>query len=317
MARLVDISRGVIAGMAPTPVEQYAIDNYFVNDELFNAIEFMPIGAAGSLGNIQASYVAYGDGETGADFRNIGEEYDPSVAVGEIKVVQLRNLGGAYPVDRTTTRALVNGGIDVYREQQAAQKSNQIKNAFAKNFISGDSSTNPKAFNGVYKTIGAGQISAALDLGPTLTADKAIEAEMYFNDTIALMNVTPNYVMTTRKGASFAKTINAMRNYGTAAVEVDSVKYNQLMGINLIQVPDSYFPADQIAKGLPFIFMYLSPEPDGIKVAIPCDGKVIDIIEPELGDGTLVKNGAMEIICTPYFTNAKSVAVGYIDNSAV
>lgn len=321
MAQLAQISRGTIAGLAPTPVETYAIDTYFVNDKLMNAMEFVPNGAAGTLGNIQVSYVEYSDAaDSDADFRNIGEEYSSQAATPNPKVVQLKNLGGAYPVDRTTTRALKNGGIDVYREQQARQKANRIKNGFTKAFISGDTSKNAKSFDGVY----AGVIKAhpeqenktALAIGAQLTQDKAIAIELYMNKVIGLMNVTPNYVLTTRNGAAIAKTVNAMRNFGTQAVEVNDVKYNQFMGINIIDVDDSYFPADKLELGIPFIFVYIADDEKGIKTAIPQDGTVIDIVEPELGDGTLVKTGAMEMICTPYFANCKAVGIGYLNTGA-
>lgn len=322
MATLSSISRGTIAGLAPTPVEAYAIDNYFVNDKLMNAMEFTPVGAAGTLGNIQVSYVEYSDEEdTDATFRNIGEEYDAQAATPNPVVVQLKNLGGAYPVDRTTTRALKNGGLDVYREQQARQKANRIKNAFAKAFISGDTSKNAKSFDGVYagviKKHAEQENKTPVVVGPSLTSEKAIAIELHMNKVIALMNVTPNYVITTRGGAAIAKTVNAMRNFGTAAVEVNDVKYDQFMGINIIEVDDSYFPSEKLAIGVPFIFVYIADDEKGVKTAIPCDGTVIDIVEPELGDGTLVKTGAMEMVCAPYFANAKAVAVGYIDVKTV
>lgn len=323
MAKLSEIALGTIAGMAPTPVEQYAINTYFVNDQLFNMMEFVPIGMGTGIGNIAASYVQYSE-EVGVDaaFRRIGEEYVESNATPEPKTVYLKNLGGSYNVDRTTTRALVNGGMDVWKEQQAAQKANLIKNAFAKNFIRGAAlETDNKGFNGIYYEIDRGsasqEVKAPFDLSTGLTIENAVGLEMHFNEAIALMNVEPNAVITTRKGSALAKTLNAHRHMSTEVVEIGSVRYNQLMGIPIIAVDESYFPEDKVSIGVPFIFLYISDDGKGIKAAIPADGNVLDIVDPELGDGTLVKTGAMELITTPVFSNPKSMAVCYVDMTPV
>lgn len=318
MALLREIAKGNIVGLAPTPVEQYAISTYFVNDGLFNIMEFVPNGMGMGMGNIAASYVQYSE-EEGVDaaFRAIGEEYDTANVTPEPKVVHLKNLGGAYQVDRTTTRALKNGGIDVFREQQAAQKANLIKNAFAKAFISGDTSVNPKAFNGVYKAVisenPSQENTKAFDLSEGLKVENSIGLELHFNEAVGKMNVEPNIVITTRKGAALAKTLNAYRNMFTGVVEIGEVKYNQLMGVPIITVEDNYFPSNKTDIGIPFIFAYISDDERGIKAAIPEDGTVLDIVEPELGDGTLVKTGAMEILTVPIFSNPKSVSVCYVD----
>ena len=317
MALLKDIAAGTIAGMAPTPVETYAISTYLVNDGLFNIMEFVPVGMGMGNGNIAASVVQYNT-EEGVDaaFRGIGEEYIAADATPNPKTVYLKNLGGAYHVDRTTTRALKNGGMDVWREQQASQKANLIKNAFAKYFLSGDTTVTPKGFNGVYKevfeVVTEMEITTPYDLVGGLTPTNALGLEQAFNDAIANMNVTPNVVITTRKGAALAKTLNAHRNYGTEVIEIGSVKYNQLMGIPIVQVEDSYFPTNRAALGIGFVFAYVADDEKGIKTGIPMDGRVLDIVEPELGDGTLVKTGAMEMIAAPIFQNPRSAAVCYV-----
>lgn len=319
MALLKDIALGNISGIAPTPVEQYAINTYFVNDKLFNLMEFKPLGVGTGTGNIAADYVQYSDND-GADFRGMGEEYEQNNATPEPKTVYLKALGGSYGVDNMTSRALKNGGIDVFKEQQVQQKANQIKNGFAKNFISGDISTNPKAFNGVYKAVitdnPAQEDTNPFPLINGLNKDNALELEMHFNELMSLMNVEPNVVITTRKGAAIAKTLNAYRNMSTDTVEVGDVKYNQLMGIVIVQVEESYFPAAKIELGVPYIFGYIADDEKGIKAGIPIDGQVLNIVDPESGNGTMVKEGAVEMVTAPIFCNPKSVAIGYVDPNA-
>lgn len=319
MAKLVDIAAGTIAGLAPTPVESYVITNFFLHDELFNALDFVPNGTGGSTGNIATSYVQYSE-QNDVDFRGMGEEYDSEAATPEPKTVYLKNLGGAYPVDINTTRALKNGGLDVYRQSQAQLKAAGIKKAFGKYFIKGDKSVNPKQFDGVYAAVIANK-AAQENTTPVATGGKmddtvAFEIELYCNELISRMNVTPNYVITTRTGAAFLKSVNARRNYATAAVEVNGVKYNQFMGINIIEVDDAAFPTAKLAIGLPVVFVYLADDEKGIKVGIPMDGTVIYVQDPELGDGTLVKSGALDMLSAPYFQNLMSVAIGYINTAA-
>lgn len=322
MALLKEIAAGNIAGMAPTPVEAYAISTYLVNDGLFNIMQFVPTGTGMGGGNFASSYVQY-NAEVGVDaaFRGLGEEYTASDATPEPKTVYLKQLGGSYHVDRVTDRALKNGGINVWREQQAAQKANLIKNAFAKYFISGDVTVNPKGFNGVYKEVF--EVNTDLentfsyDLTGTLNDDKALNVEMMFNEAIAKMNVNPNAVITTRKGAALARTLNAKRNYGTETVEVGGMKYNQLMGIPIVEVGDNDFPDNRGALGTPFLFVYIADDEKGIKAGVPIDGNILDIVEPELGDGTLVKIGAMEMVTAPYFQNPRSAVACYVRQNTV
>ena len=317
MALLKDIAAGNIAGMAPTPVAAYAISTYLVNDGLFNIMQFVPTGTGMGGGNFASSYVQY-NAEEGVDaaFRGIGEEYTAADATPEPKTVYLKQLGGSYHVDRVTDRALKNGGINVWREQQAAQKANLIKNAFAKYFISGDTTVTPKGFNGVYKEVFAVNTDLentfAYDLTGSLTDEKALNLEMMFNEAIAKMNVNPNAVLTTRKGAALARTLNAKRNYGTETVEVGGLKYNQLMGIPIVEVGDNDFPTNRGALGTPFVFVYIADDEKGIKAGVPIDGNILDIVEPELGDGTLVKIGAMEMVTAPIFQNPRSAVACYV-----
>lgn len=316
MAKLVDIAAGTIAGLAPTPVEAYAISNYFVDDGLFNAMEFVPVGMGTGIGNMALSYVEYAESND-IDFRSTGEEYDSEAATPEPKTVYLKNLGGAYPVDVNTTRALKNGGMDVYREQQIAQKANGIKNAFAKYFVSGNKSVNAKQFDGLYAAVIASNASqentVAVDASTGLTDTVCNNIEEYCNELISRMNVEPNYVITTRKGASILKTVNARRNRGVEVIEIGGVKYSQFMGVTIIVVPDSAFPMKKAEIGVPIVFAYIANDEKGIKVGIPIDGTVIYIQDPELGDGTLVKSGALDLLAAPFFQNKKSLAVGYID----
>ena len=53
------IATSGFTGMAPTPVEKYAINKYFVNNDLFNLMEFVNIGMGSNIGNLQATIITY------------------------------------------------------------------------------------------------------------------------------------------------------------------------------------------------------------------------------------------------------------------
>ena len=44
-----EIAVSGFTGMAPTPVEKYAINKYFVNNDLFNLLEFSNIGMGSNI----------------------------------------------------------------------------------------------------------------------------------------------------------------------------------------------------------------------------------------------------------------------------
>lgn len=314
MALLKDIAEGKVAGLAPIDVGAYAISTYFVNDGLFNLMHFAPFS---TNANFAASYTRYNEQDgVDATFRGLGEEYDASDAEPEQLTVYLKRLGGSYHVDRTTERALRNKGINVWKEQQLAQKANQIKNAFAKYFISGDTDENSKGFDGVYKAIFSEyteqEDTATFDLSAGINFNNAFAFEAHLRKTIAKMNARPNLIITTRDGSALLGTLNSIRNLGAGSIEIRDVKYDQCMGIPIVTVNDDYFPADKLALGTPFLFLYIADDDKGIKCGLPQDDVVLDIVDPEIGSGTLVKQGAMEMITAPIFQNPKAAAVCYV-----
>ncbi len=308
MPRLYEIAAGTISGVAPTPVERYAMETYFVNDALFNIMPFKLCGMGTGYGNFVVTYTLYNELTTGASFRGLGKEYNPDNAEPIPKTVYLKPLGGSFENDRMTTRALSSQGIDIFREQQIAQKANSIKNGFLTYFLNGKVATDPKQFDGVFVALDEFSDQVLVDtlsLEGGLSTSNAILVEQHFNECIGLMNRPANVVITTRKGAALLKTLNAYRNMYTGPIEIDSIKYEQYMGIPIVVAPDTSFKSTY--PEIDFVFAYLN-ENDGIYTAIPIDGKVIDIVDPELGDGTMVKTGALEMVSAPIFYNPKAFA---------
>ena len=311
MALLKDIARGAFAGCAPTPVDKVAINNYLVHNDLLNLLEFVNIGMGTSIGNIQATVVTY-NAPDAADFRNIGEEYDVSNNTPVPVTLALKMLGGELQTDRLFSRAFsgVKGAVDNWTDQQIAQKINSIVNSFCKYFISGNATTNPKQFDGlsVYFTKHAGQVNATKTI-PALTSDNVMEVEQYFNETIAKLDGAVSCVITTRtKGKPFLQTFESYRQRGIQAIEVNDKKYQSFMGMPIVGLEDDYFPSDMTTGGaIPFIFCVFA-ENGGIRVAIPNDGHIFDIVRPKLGnmdsgEAVFVRKGGVEMACVPFMVD--------------
>ena len=311
MALLKDIARGAFGGCAPTPVNQVAINNYLVHNELFNLLQFVNIGMGSSIGNIQATVITY-DKPDAADFRNIGEEYAVSNNTPVPVTLGLKMLGGELETDRLFSRAFSNmaNAIDNWTDQQIAQKINSIINSFCKYFISGNATTSPKQFDGlaVYFTKHTGQVNATKTI-PALTSDNVMEVEQYFNETIAKLDGAVSCVITTRKtGKPFLQTFESYRQRGIQAIEVNDKKYQSFMGMPIVGLEDDYFPSDMTTGGaIPFIFCVFA-ENNGIRVAIPNDGQIFDIVRPKLGnmdsgEAVFVRKGGVEMACVPFMVD--------------
>lgn len=320
MAKLVDYTSGQIAAYAPTPVERYAINNYLVKDALLNIMEFERNGMASNIGNIQATILKY-DAPDAAAFRALGEEYDVKDSIATPVTLTLKMLGGEFNTDRVMGRAFGNnaGALENWTEQQISQKINAIKNGFAYYFINGDS-TNAKQFDGLakYFTNNAGQVATALDLAGGLTEANALQVEKYFNASIAAVAMGANVVITSRKeGLPFLQALESYRHRGVQVIKVGDVEYKTFMGMPVVVLEGSDFPATWTSKGIPVVFARFA-EDHGIRTLLPQDGAIIDIVKPELGSGSgsvFVKNGGVEIVCVPVIEDYEVASLCFINET--
>lgn len=316
VASLIEIGLNGFAGTAPTPVLQYAIDRYLVQSEFMAIQQFVNIAAPDNLGNLKASAVVYDDAGAPATNRAIGEDYTPDAEEPKTVDFALKQLGGAFPVDRMNVRAFGSnpGMVSNWIEQQTQQKMNKIINGFAYQSFTGNILVSSKQFDGINKffTTHPGQVIAdAFDASAGLSADMALKVERHLNNIMAKLRVAPNVCYTTRSGKTYAQAINAHRNRGVEVVEVNSRKFHQILGVPVIALPDNCFSAADLAKGIPFVFGYIS-EIDGIRYAVPMDGKVVDIILPTWSEGKFVTQGGIEISTVPILADPYILAKGYV-----
>lgn len=323
------IATSGFAGIAPTPVERYAISKYFVNNDLFNLMEFVNIGMGSNIGNLQVTVVTY-DTPDEATTRRIGNEYPISNNVPQPVTLVLKMLGGEFQTDRVLERAFSQNptALDNWTEQQIGQKINAIINGFAKMFIGGDTAVNPDGFDGLNKFFdnNPGQVLEPMVLPNGLTIENVLSVESYINSGVALLKDYPTCVITTRtKGKPFLQTIEQFRNRGIRAITVNEREYYTFMGIPIVGVEESAFPEDMLAKGIPFIFCRFG-EIDGIRVAVPMNpgigsqGAILDIVRPRMnnvdtGEAVFVRNGGVEIVCVPIMVDPYCASLVYVSET--
>lgn len=315
MATLQQIGTGGLVGTAPTPVLQRAINKYLVNDKLMNIMQFVNTAQGNNLGNFQTSYVYY-EGKSEATFRALGVEYTPDNEQPLTDTVTLKFLGGAFQTDLEVARAFGSnpGSVANWTEQQVAQKLNAIANGFAKWFIQGNASTDAKQFDGLNKKITSGQIiTAPVDVS-SLDTTKALQAEVALNKAIAkIVPKRPNAILTTANGAAILNSLNAWRNRGVEAIEVNGAKYDAYMGIAIVTLTDSCFSAEDLASGIPVVFMLID-EFEGVRCSIPADGEVVKILPPKFENGKAVETGLCEMATAPLFANPFAIAKCYLND---
>lgn len=324
------IATSTFTGMAPTPVEKYAINKYFLNNDLFNLLEFVNIGMGSNIGNLQATVITY-DAPDSAQFRQIGNEYGISNNVPVPVTIVLKMLGGEFQTDRVLERAFSQNptAVENWTEQQIGQKINSIINGFCKYFIQGSVAADAKQFDGlqVFFANNNGQVNnTPLSIPGGLTYANALQVETFLNESVVKVVDRPTCVITTRlKGKPFLQALEQHRNRGVKAIPVYDRNYYTFMGIPIVGLSDDCFPAAMLEKGIPFIFAKFA-EYEGIRVAVPMSpgvgnqGAILDIVRPRMGNtdaGTsvFIRNGGVEMVCAPIIVDPFCASLCYISEA--
>ena len=318
MASLTEIGLNGIAGTAPTPINAVAINKYLVNDKLMNILQFTADGTGDSLSNIRTSFVYYNSAGNPAVFRALGEDYVEDNAEPLTDTVVLKPLGGSFKVDRINVIAFSNkpGSVANFVEQQTIQKINAITNGFAKAFITGDSSTNPKSFDGLNKKITSGQI-VTTPITVEFSEAGSLKTETALNKVIGKIRPgRPNVILTTADGAAILRSLNGYRHRGIEALEVNSLRYDQWAGIPIVELTDDCFASSDLSAGIPVVFM-LVDEVMGVRVSVPNGTTVIDVLPPTFSGGKVTTSGSCEMVSAPIFANPFAIAKCWLKEATV
>ena len=310
--------------LAPTPLVQYVVRNYMQNNQLFNLLPFVGMGAFLGSGRGLQFNATYTDEPTTAVNRSIGEEPDPDNSDLKQVTLTLKAISKVFNTDRILDRAFSAGGgtLETWREFQTKQCTDAVINKFTYDFINGDATSNVKEFDGLMKYFEshAGQIdNDALEID-VLNPTNALQVEQFLNNSISKVKGGPNLIVTTRLGGqSFLRALEGHRNRGIETIDLNGVKYDKYMGIYVIGLEDKMFKPAVLEKGIPFIFMRLDEMSDGIRVVVPATGPVVDVVIPGVGgdsNGTFTKRGGVEIVSVPVFVDPYVASMCYIKQDA-
>ena len=305
MATLNEIGINGFSGLAPTPVQSYVINNYLKNSDLLNALRYVNIGLGTSLGNFIASVVV-SDGSVEAVGRALGTEYDAKNEEFRTENITLKMLGGSILTDVEIQRAFkstVQSVASAYTQNQIEQRINAIEKCFAKWFIQGDSSLDAKQFDGIEKYLTTKASTQVVNNPINVSAlndTKALAADKQLNEVVSLMGYEPSFILTSRKGGAWLTTLNQYSHRATEAIEFNSRKYKQYNGLPIVCVDDSCFKSTDLVDKYPIYFIYTN-ENNGVRVAIPNDGKIMVILQPSFDGGNVTSKGTVEMLAAPIF----------------
>jgi hypothetical protein len=168
--------------------------------EIFGA---NPLMEALGFTTIQGNAIKYdvGGALPGVGFRGINEDYDPTIGIMNPQVETTFVAGGEIKVDQALVKVFGPGRRSVEEERQLTS----LMLAFVKNIVKGDSTVDPRLFDGLQRRINGNQLhvtgtvdgGAALSLGKL---DRAIAG--CYMPTHLLMNIEMKLKLDSAKRSS-------------------------------------------------------------------------------------------------------------------
>ena len=304
-----------LTGVNPEPIIQSVIDEGLRIDALMNILTYSPIGVRTGINNIVASVVITDTDE--GENRAIGKDVtNTDNAENEVINLNLKSIAKGFTVDSITNKGFGSGTSNKFNAKQIMAATAAVKKTFNRDFISGDTATNPAQFDGLVKYFSknAGQLEDAL-ASAALDRDTAINIEAYINKLVNKLDGKPTFIITTREGKGMLQTLASLQNRGIHYIKVDELEYETYKGIAIIDRPDADFPSTELAKGIP-LYLGVVDENNGIFVATPESGNGLHVVIPTDTNnttGVLVNKGAVEIISVPVIESPYCVSGGYVN----
>ena len=165
-----------------TAIEQGVISEFQRGSRILDRLPFDAAVACGGSGSTLTYGYTVLKTPSSAAFRNINEEYTPNMAIRDEKTAQCKIFGGAWKIDR-----VIDDTSGTLREMnfQMQEKIEGAINLFNYNFINGNSSSNPKEFDGLKKLLEGSDTEYKLEEAIDLSTEAAIEQNKdYFIDVL-------------------------------------------------------------------------------------------------------------------------------------
>jgi hypothetical protein len=273
---------------------------------LFNMLPFCtpkdidPAGVNGA----ELVKISYIDGLTGAQARKVGVEGTPLNVVRKTETVEMEAINSTFQIDRRQIKSENEYSAVVNDNMNDATLS--VADTLLQNLIKGQKSAD-WAWNGLDYYFEAGNALSGMDVTTVLEltdgvvdSATALKFGTQLRKAINGMGVNkPTAVITTTAGLELIQAYNQITNVGIKYITVGDVQYNDFMGLKVADLPDAYFDATQLAKGIPFYFVRLVADKTGL-VIVTKDGEIFDPIAPDMNKATgRVYQGSNEMVCVP------------------
>ena len=311
-----------------SPLAKYCVQNYLSNDALFNLVNFVPINVA--VQNATAFKYSYSIRNINAKsvgFRAIGEEYKKGNNIQGTADVSLKILGGNFEVDEEQAYALVPGSASYenYVDSQMRDKGAELLSLFNESIVKGDSSKNPKEFDGLEKLVPATRTATQV-----ITTGDFSDAALRIAWTVlySVIDAVPgaNLIITTMPGLTAFRSLLATRNLQLASAYVMTAASaaNNTPGLpvhsfdtkTIIGLPREDFSETELAKGEPF-YVLRSDSNHGFKMVTPAGRPIVVAKVPNVKAGNTTQHqGGLSMHCAPVIEDLYACAKGYISNGS-
>lgn len=300
----------------PNPIDQQVIDLFQRNDFILSALTFDAAISPGTGG----STLVYGYTQlktpSTAEFRNINEEYTANMAIREPKTANAKIFGGRFKIDRVIDDT--SGSL----QELAFQMEEKIKgatNLFDYMFINGDSTKNPKEFDGLatllkdteteYKLATPLDISDSEKMGTN--ADLFIDT---LDSFLSTMENPPSMFFVNKELGTKFKGIARRAGYYERTADAFGRTVNQYNGIPIVEL-DKYWDGEKSVDIIPtetdgtsaIYAVYFGM--NGVHGISPQGDKLIKTYAKDKTDVGVMREGEIEAIMGIALKNSRNAGV--------
>lgn len=305
-------------GMLPD-LEKGVLDEFIKGDWMFQHIPFSPIanpikGGAGWM----VSYAKVTE-ESFSGHRAINGKYEDTIAKKDLKSVECKVYGGSFSIDRALKD---QGGVENEVAFQMAQLIKATKKGFSYYLINGAVATEDIQFDGLDTLVKKGPTDMEAETGgfDLSTFDKVKENALRFttvmDEWLGLFDEKPQAILCNSKMATKIKAVAKVVGIHTQTQNTFGATVDNYDGIPIVEL-GAYMPkGETVAKetipidvdGTTCMYAIRFGE-DGLHVASPSSGKVIDVVLPNFNEAKEQARGLVEMRAVPVLKTSKSCGV--------
>lgn len=299
-----------------TAIEQGVISEFQKGSRILDVMPFDPAVACGGSGSTLTYGYSVLKTPSSAAFRNINEEYTPNMAVREAKTAQCKIFGGAWKIDR-----VIDDTSGALREMnfQMQEKIEGAINLFNYNFINGDSSKNPKEFDGLKKLLEGSDTEYKMQEAIDLSSESAIEQNKdYFidvlDDFLSTLKVKPDMLIGNSKLIGKIKSVARRLGYFSQSEDSFGRTIDRYDGIELVDlgVYDRGGQAKDVVEikedGTTSLYAISFGE-NGVHGISPQGNKLIRTYGKDVTDTGVMREGEIEAIMGIVIKDTKKAGV--------